>query len=79
MSADAQPCPECGAETDSISTCHTWPDRRADGSVVWMSCMNCDSAMLYFCECGWEYTQGLNPMSPRSRENQERRPAWLEP
>jgi hypothetical protein len=81
-------CPECGGKVAYDLACHTWPQRRDDGSDAWMSCMGCDSAIEYFCTewlrdldpgtCGWRYTHGLNSRNPRSAANEAVRPAWLE-
>jgi hypothetical protein len=59
------PCPVCAAPTTSMS--HIW----------------CDTATRHYCTaeawaCGWEYTDGLNPSSPRAVENEKRRPGWLD-
>jgi len=80
MPEPGRPCPACGAATDMMPTCHTWANRRPDGSVVWMACMGCDSAMDYYCtadDCRWDYTHGLNPQNPRAADNATRKPGWL--
>lgn len=74
-------CPRCES-TDLIAwlTCHTWSQRRDDGSEGWMSCMGCGSAMHYCCgsdDCDWSYDHGLNPHNPRSARNEADRPDWL--
>lgn len=70
------PCPACGQPTTSTLTCHTYQE----GSR-WMSHIWCDTATRHYCTadaCGWEYTDGLNPASPRAVENEKRRPGWLD-
>lgn len=83
-------CPRCGGPVESDLTCHTWPRTKDDGTVQWMSCLPCDSAVLYYCAgnedadedsdeywgCGWRWTKGLNPQNPRSKENHKRYPGW---
>lgn len=85
MSAPVRPpivCPVC-ASTDvyADTTCHTWPGgTRADGTVTWMACQGCGSAMRYGCfGCGWTYTHGLNPNNPRAAANASARPPWIDP
>jgi hypothetical protein len=75
-------CPRCGGKVYRDFACHTYPSRTADGTPVWMSCLPCDSAVLYACEkprneCGWSYTNGLNPRNPRAAENEANRPDWM--
>lgn len=81
-------CPVCGGKVAYDLTCHTYAQRRDNGTEAWMACMPCDSAISYFCTawleddapagaCQWEYTHGLNPGNPRSPANEASRPAWL--
>ena len=71
-------CPECGGKVWWDFTCHTWPQTTADGKEQWMACLGCDSAIEYLCDnCFWCYTDGLNPRSPRTEANEQKRPAWL--
>lgn len=76
----AIPCPRCaGYDIYADTTCHTWPGgTRPDGTVTWMACQGCGSAMRYACfGCGWSYTHGLNPGNPRATAKAEARPAWI--
>ena len=77
MTDDAKTC-ECGQPVLWDYTCHTWPQRRADGTETWMSCGGCGSAIDLYCAgyC-WNYTWGLNPRNPRVERNEQHRPAWL--
>ena len=69
-------CPDCGGIVRYDLTCHTWGGNE-DGTG-WMACLPCDSAIYYCCDdCGWSYTDGLNPRNPRSVENEKHRPSWL--
>lgn len=90
MSPDPRPaerlCPRCGGPVEPFPTCHTWPQAHTEGNERWMSCLPCDSATDWLCvadpapgaaECGWSYTEGLNPRNPRAAENEMTRPAWL--
>lgn len=71
------PCPECGGETESWPTCHTWTQSAPDGTERWMSCMSCDSATDWYClDCNWIWTQGLNPRNPRAEANAACAPPW---
>lgn len=75
-------CPKCGGRVFRQFACHTYPRRNDDGKETWMSCLPCDSAVLYACdkpptECGWKYTNGLNPRSPRTGANEANRPDWM--
>ena len=80
------PCPACGGQVVADLTCHTYGQTRDDGTVQFMACLPCDSAIRYWCYpdddeaegCGWDYVDGLNPSNPRSSDNEAKRPAWLE-
>jgi hypothetical protein len=75
-------CPECGGPVDVMLTCHTYPQRQADGTERWMACMPCDSASDWYCEsdeCNWSWTEGLNPRNPRAAANDASRPSWSTP
>lgn len=73
------PCFSCGSyHLVWEFTCHTYPQTRRDGTVGYMHCMPCDSAMEIYCkDCDWEYTYGLNKGNPRSVTNEKFRPGWL--
>jgi hypothetical protein len=85
----APSCPGCGSPVVYDLACHTWPQRRDDGTERWMACLPCDSAVRYMCDgpdtgegypdegCGWSYVHGLNPRNPRATANEESRPSWL--
>ena len=61
-------CPNC-EHTDIVVdlACHTWPFAGEGGTVRWMSCQGCDSALGYYCHCWlndevevngkWEYRE----------------------
>lgn len=79
-------CPECDGPVSHIGTCQTygWDDEGNRGR----SCVGCWSAILLYCVreydqdedhigCGWEYTWGLNPRNPRSKDNNLCRPSWI--
>lgn len=78
-------CPKCGGRVFRQFSCHTYPRRGDDGKETWMSCLPCDSAVMYACDgvdddslsCGWYYTNGLNPRNPRAAANEEKRPDWM--
>jgi hypothetical protein len=68
-------CPKCKS-LDIVwdYVCHTY-------GPPWMACMDCDSAVDYYCRentCDWRYTDGLNSRNPRAEENAKKRPAWLD-
>ena len=58
-------CPEC--EHDKVLAnfaCHTWPNTvRPDGTVQWMACQGCDSAIEYLCGC-WLDDEVPDPDNP---------------
>ena len=69
-------CPECWATVHYDFDCHTYQQGER-----WVACLPCDSAIGYYCsreDCEWHYTHGLNPGNPRSANNEQRRPAWLD-
>lgn len=83
-------CPQCAGNVHTNDTCHTYPGQiREDGSTQWMACLGCYSATHFYCigqvsvedydfddtGCGWEYTWGLNKSNPRSKINEQSRPA----
>lgn len=71
-------CPRCGGKVESFGT---WPGyTKPDGTIQWMACMGCSSAIEFICteNCGWSYTWGHNPNNPRFAHEEERRPSWLE-
>lgn len=75
-------CPRCGGKVHRQFACHTYPRRDDNGKESWMACLPCDSAVLYACdqppkECGWSYTNGLNPRNPRAAANEANRPDWM--
>lgn len=73
MNDDPKTCPECDGTVEAMDACHTWP--RGD---MWMSCMGCFSAILYFCNnCGWKFVHGLNKSNPLNVENEQNRPPWI--
>ena len=69
------PCPNCGSHSVTASLdCHTYPQ-----GDKWMACLGCASAMRFGCgDCDWWYMWGGNPRNPRFRNNEERKPSWLE-
>jgi len=72
------PCPKCGGKVYRDYACHTYPSQQ-DGGKIWLACWGCASAVRYACdsECGWFYTNGLNPRSPRAAANEANRPDWM--
>jgi len=86
-------CPQCGHDSVRADfTCHTYPADPDHPEAGWLACMGCDSAVSYYCNCRWttsalaqkdgcqciwEYTDGLNPRSPRAEANAKARPSWL--
>lgn len=81
----AHRCPECGGPVEHTGTCHTY-GWKEDGSGG-LACIGCWSAIRLYCVydygpdedrgCGWEYTWGLNPKNPRSKDNNLCRPSWI--
>jgi len=74
MNACGVLCHLCNSAVSWVPSCHTY--KRFD---TWMSCVLCDSAVLWSCEsCDWSYTEGLNKNNPRSEDNEKKRPPWID-
>ena len=75
MAGVSETCPRCGGPVSTSPTCHTY-----EQFGRWMACARCDSAVEWSCDdydCGWDFTQGLNPRNPRAAANEAQRPPWL--